>query len=76
MEVVPFFSGAAQCFGFRVQRQGGVEIGGDEPGLSLLIGAHPEAVPLERIGQQSGCAAHGWDVDSKNKLANLKCKDT
>ena len=63
MEVVLFFSEAAQCFGDRLLPQGGVEIGGGEPGLALLIGARPDAVPLEGIGHQSGHATHSWDVE-------------
>ena len=38
--------------------KGASYISGDEPGLTVLIGAHPDAVPLERVGHQSGRAAH------------------
>jgi hypothetical protein len=45
--------------GDRLLAKGGCDISGREPGLTVLIGAHPNAVPLERVWHQSGRAAHG-----------------
>ena len=55
----------------RALRQRGAGIGDDDPGLALRIGAHPDAVPLEQVGHQSGRVAHGWEVER----TGASCRD-
>jgi hypothetical protein len=59
MEAVLLLSQVGQVPGDRLLAKGGCDISGGEPGLTVLIGAHPNAVPLKGIGHQSGRAAHG-----------------
>jgi len=53
----------------RALRQCGAGIGDDEPGLAVVIGAHPDAMPLERIGDQGRRAAHERDSDGTGAAA-------